>query len=197
MARLTPLDVDDLPQELEASAQNYLKTMGGVPASFRTMARKPAFAQAYGALQKAIGSTLTIPTELRSMMFLIQSQNNGCLYCQAHSVSALVKNPEVAPEKIDALWEFETHPVFNDAERAALALALAASSMPNAATDEHFDNLKLHFNEDQIVELVACLSIGAFLNTWNDTLATQIEDASAETAEATLGSRGWSRGKHA
>lgn len=197
MARLTPLDVDDLPQELEASAQNYLKTMGGVPASFRTMARKPAFAQAYGALQKAIGSTLTIPAELRSMMFLIQSQNNGCLYCQAHSVSALVKNPEVAPEKIDALWEFETHPVFNDAERAALALALAASSMPNAATDEHFDNLKLHFNEDQIVELVACLSIGAFLNTWNDTLATQIEDASAETAEATLGSRGWSRGKHA
>ncbi len=196
MARISPLDVDDLPEELHASAQNYQKTMGGVPASFRTMARKPAFAQAYGALQKAIASTLTIPTELRSMMFLIQSQNNGCMYCQAHSVGALVKNPDVAPEKIDALWEFETHAIFNDAERAALALALAASSTPNAATDEHFDALKAHFSEDQIVEIVASLSIGAFLNTWNDTVATQLEDASAATAEATLGARGWSIGKH-
>lgn len=196
MARLTPLTVDELPETLDGAVDAYMKSMGGVPASFRTMARKPLFAQAFGALQKAMAASLTIPTELRSMMFLLQSQNNGCMYCQAHSVSALVKNPDISPEKIDALWEFETHAVFNDGERAALALALAVSSHPNAATDEHFDALRPHFSEDQITEIVGCLSIGSFLNTWNDTVATQLEEKSASTAETTLGARGWSVGKH-
>jgi uncharacterized peroxidase-related enzyme len=196
MARLTPLNVEDLPEELAPAAEGYLKTMGNVPNSFRTMARRPQIAQAYANLQKAIMASLTIPTELRSLMFLLQSQNNGCLYCQAHSVSALSKHPDVAPEKLAALWEFETSPAFDESERAAMRLALAVSSHPNAASDADFDALKEHFSEGQIVEIVASLSIGSFLNTWNDTVATQLEGASAAVAQDKLGARGWDIGKH-
>jgi alkylhydroperoxidase family enzyme len=131
------------------------------------------------------------------MMFLLQSQNNGCQYCQAHSVSALDRNEDVSAEKIAALWDFETSPIFSDAERVALRFALAVSAHPNAASDDDFDALKVHYSEDQIVELVAIMSIGSFLNTWNDTMATQLEDESAKTAKQQLGHRGWKIGKHA
>jgi alkylhydroperoxidase family enzyme len=161
------------------------------------MARKPKIAQAYGELQKAIAASLTIPTELRAMMFLIQSENNGCMYCQAHSASSLVKHPEISPEKLEALWDFETSDLFNDAERAGLRLALAASSHPNAVTDAEINGMKAHFTDDQVVEAVACLSMGSFLNTWNDSMATQLEEASATTAAETLGAKGWTLGKHA
>lgn len=197
MARIDPLALEDMPDELSDVTAQYLKTMGKVPNSFRTMARKPLIAKAYGELQKAISASLTIAPELRSMMFLIQSQNNGCLYCQAHSVSALARDNNVPEEKIANLWSFETHPIFSDAERAGLRFALAVSAHPNAASDADFDALKAHFSEAQIVEMVAALSIGAFLNTWNDTMATQLEEASAKTAEKELGARGWSIGKHA
>lgn len=197
MARVTPLETDEIPAELAPAVETYLANMGKVPNSFRTMARKPLIAKAYGDFQKALAASLTVPGELRAMMFLLQSENNGCLYCQAHSVSALVRNDAVSPDKIAALWDFETAPVFSDAERAALRFALAVSTHPNAASDADFDLLKAHYSEDQIVELVAILAIGSFLNTWNDTMATQLEDASAKTAETALGSRGWNIGKHA
>ncbi len=69
------------------------------------------------------------------------------------------------------------------------ALALAVSSRPNDTNDEHFAELRAHFSDDQIVEMVACLSVGAFLNTWNDTMATTLEEVSAQSAERELGAR--------
>ena len=196
MPRIEPLEIDQLPAELEAISATYQKTMGKVPNSFRTMARKPLIAKAYGDLQKAIAQSITFPVELRSMMFLLQSQANGCLYCQAHSVSALARDNNVSEEKIKDLWSFETSAVFNDAERAALRFALAVSSRPNAASDVEFDGLREHYSEEHIVEMVAALSIGAFLNTWNDTVATELETSSVEIATEKLGERGWEVGKH-
>lgn len=197
MPHVLPLEIDELPDELSAITENYLKTMGKVPNSFRTMARKPKIAQAYGDLQKAIAASLTIPIELRAMMFLLQSQNNGCMYCQAHSASAIVKHPDISRSKLDALWEFETNDLFSDAERAGLRLALAASAHPNAVSTTEIHEMKKHFTDDQIVEVVASLSVGAFLNTWNDTIATQLEESSAKTAQEILSSKGWTLGKHA
>lgn len=196
MSHIAPLEIDQIPDELQESVATYLATMGKVPNSFRTMARKPKIAKAYGDLQKALAQSLTIPAELRSMMFLLQSQNNGCMYCQAHSVSALARNNNVPEEKIAALWEFETSTVFSEAERAGLSFALAVSSHPNAAGAEDFALLSKHFSDEQIVEIVASLSIGSFLNTWNDTMATQLEEPAAKTADEKLGARGWSVGKH-
>jgi len=197
MARIEPLEIDDLPEELSPTMEAYLKNTGKVPNSFRTMARKPLIAKAYGDFRKALSASLSVPAELRTMMFLLQSQSNGCLYCQAHSVSTLASDNNVSEEKIKDLWVFDTSPVFSEPERAALQFALAVSAHPNAATDADFDALKLHYSQDQIVELVAIMSLGSFLNTWNDTLATQLEDAAAVTAEQQLGHRGWEIGKHA
>ncbi|CAN0500136.1 unnamed protein product, partial [Discosporangium mesarthrocarpum] len=63
-------------------------------------------------------------------------------------------------------------------------------------TDEDFADLRKHFTEYQIVEIVAVISMFGFLNRWNDTLATTLEEEPIEFAEKNLADKGWSIGKH-
>lgn len=65
----------------------------------------------------------------------------------------------VAPAKLDAAFEFETSPLFSEDERATLRLARDAAFIPNAATPAHFEALRQHFNDAQIVEIVGVISI--------------------------------------
>ena len=72
----------------------------------------------------------------------------------------------------------------------------AAGSAPNQSTDEHFEALRAHFSEDEIVEIVGVIALFGFLNRWNDTLATTLEDSPLAFAEAHLAPKGWVGDKH-
>ncbi|MDX1649992.1 MAG: carboxymuconolactone decarboxylase family protein, partial [Myxococcota bacterium] len=93
--------------------------------------------------------------------------------------------------------EFETHPAFDDRERAALALARDAAAHPPAVDDGHFEALRRHFDEDAIVELVAVIALSGFLNRFNDTMAKTLEDEPLAFARARLAASGWEPGAHA
>jgi alkylhydroperoxidase family enzyme len=99
-------------------------------------------------------------------------------------------------EKIDAAFEYATSPLFSDAERAALSLANDSSLVPNAASDAHFAELAKHFNDQEIVEIVSVISLFGWLNRWNDTMATSLEDEPRQFAGQQLASRGWQQGSH-
>ena len=68
--------------------------------------------------------------------------------------------------------------------------------MPNAATEEDFVEVSKHFDEGQIVEIVASIALFGFLNRWNDTMATELEDRAVQVGGRTLGAIGWEPGKH-
>jgi alkylhydroperoxidase family enzyme len=104
---------------------------------------------------------------------------------------------KASDQKIAAVWDFETSDLFSLAERAALRLALHAGYLPNEADQADFDELARHFDEDQIVEIVASIALFGFLNRWNDTMATQLEEHPRKVAERAIGSQGWEPGKHA
>lgn len=99
-------------------------------------------------------------------------------------------------KKLDAVWEYRTSPLYTQAERVALDFAIAAASQPNDVTDELFSKLKRHWTENQIVEIVATIALFGFLNRWNDTLATPLEEEPIEVGEKHLAGTGWSVGKH-
>ena len=100
-------------------------------------------------------------------------------------------------DKIASVWEFETSDLFSDAERAALRVAYYGAMAPSQAAPEHFSELNQHFDEGQIVEIVASLSLFGFLNRWNDTMATELEDYPSKVAADTIGGAfGWEPGKH-
>lgn len=99
--------------------------------------------------------------------------------------------------KLEAVWEYRTSPLYSPAERIALDFAIAAASQPNAVTDEMFGVMKEHWTEGQIVEILAVVSLFGFMNRWNDSLATPLEEEPLEVGARHLAEHGWVAGKHA
>jgi alkylhydroperoxidase family enzyme len=102
----------------------------------------------------------------------------------------------IPADKLAQVWEYPTSPLFPEAEKVAIEFAIAAASQPNDVTDELFDRMKQHWDEGQIVEITALISYFGFMNRWNDTMATPLEDKPAAEAQAHIASHGWELGKH-
>lgn len=192
--------ISTAPAERLESSKDLLDlaavAMGFEANSLKVMARQPAILQGFMGLSAAIlGPGASLDPVLRQMIAHITSAAAGCAYCQAHTAHG-AEHRGANAEKLAALWEYETSELFTDAEKAALDLALAAGTVPNQATDEHFDALRPHFSEDDIVEIVAVIALFGFLNRWNDTLATTLEDSPLAFAESHLAPKGWVADKH-
>ena len=196
MPRLAPL-----PREATAGLNEILRAsegrMGFVPNSQLIMARRPEILRAFAQLGQAInGPSSTIDSQLRNMVSQMASRAAGCGYCMAHTAHT-AERVGVPTEKENALWEYETSPLFSPAERAALRVAQGAAQVPNAVTDTDFAELKKHYSEAQIVDIVAVIALFGFLNRFNDTMATELETSPAEAGRRYLAERGWTVGKHA
>ena len=194
MARVEPLERPDL-SELKPLLDAVEHSVGFVPNSMLTMARWPVLVRGFAALAKPILEPGRLSRELKQLVALVSSAAAGCRYCQAHT-SHSAAHAGAAAEKIQAIWEFEPSPLFSPREKAALRLAKDAGVTPNQVEEEHFKELRRYFDDDEIVEIVAVISLFGFLNRWNDTLATSLENGPRSYAEDTLASAGWSVGKH-
>jgi uncharacterized peroxidase-related enzyme len=196
MPRLDPLPVETMP-ELEDIAAATKARLGFVANSMRILSHRPRIARAFTELAKAInGPDTTLPPQLRSMVAQVASRTAGCSYCMAHTAHSGMK-AGISAEKERALWEYEASPLFSAAERAALRVAQLAAMVPNAVTDRDFAELKKYYRDEQIVDIVAVISLYGFLNRWNDTMATELESSPLKTGREILAERGWSAGKHA
>ena len=194
MSHMRPLRRGDLP-ELEDVWDLYDRSMGFVPRSLFTMARRPEILRAFSDLITAIWRTGTLPVELKPLVAIVSSTAAGCRYCQAHeTVDARMRG--VPQDKIAEVWDFERSPLYSGAERAALRFARDASVVPNEVTPEHFEELRRHWDEGQIVEIMSVIGLFGFLNRWNDTMSTELEPEPLDFASRTIGPAGWEPGKH-
>ena len=194
MKRIPPLDPGSTPEILER-LKPVRAMLGFVPNSTLIMARHPKLLDAFQQLAAAALGPGQVPPDLKIMVGHIASRAAGCRYCIAHTAH-IAERRGVAADKMEALWDYEQSPLFSPAERAALGFAQAAASVPNAVEDIDFVELRKHFDDDQIVEILGVVALYGFLNRWNDTLGTPLEDQPHEFAERHLTSSGWSLGKH-
>ena len=170
--RVAPMRREDA-SDLEPVFRAFEENTGTLPNNLLVMARRPTLLRARAAMMAALKET-TLDRGIRDLVFLMASLTTGCRYCQAHRTNAMLRRGS-HEEKLRAVWEFETSPLFSEAERAALRLARDAAVVPNAVTDEHFVELGRHFTEEQIIDIVAQACNAAWSNRWNDTMATPLE----------------------
>ena len=196
MTRVTPLKRENHPDLDEKFFTPYEQTRGYVPNSNLVMARRPKLLAAFRALNAAVFDPDNIvPAGLLALVGNIASQAAGCLYCVAHTANnAGMRGIEA--DKVAALWEYETSPLFDEGERAAFKFAQAAAAVPNMVTDEDTEAVKKYFGEDGVVEIIAVVSFYGFLNRWNDSLATELEEIAFDKASQTLAETNWEAGKH-
>lgn len=113
----------------------------------------------------------------------------------AHNAGGSLRSG-IKDEKLAAVWENKTSPLFTDAERVAIDFAIAAGSQPNDVTDELFDRMKKYWSEGEIVEIASLIAYFGFMNRFNDTMATPLEEEPAEIAQKHIAAHGWKIGKH-
>jgi len=194
--RLAPLPPEH-SSELREQFETMKKNLGFVPNSILIMQRKPKLAKALAQLTAAIWDPEgEVDRGFKRLVAHVASRAAGCQYCMAHTAGGAL-HFGVDERKVAAVWDYQESPLYSDAERAALDLAVAASGVPNMATDDMFLTLRKHWSEEQIVEIVGVISVFGFLNRWNDTLATPLEDEPIEIGEKYLAACGWEPGKHA
>jgi uncharacterized peroxidase-related enzyme len=192
---LQPLPPEQTP-ELREQFDTMRKNLGFVPNSILIMQRKPKMAKAFAQMTASIWDPDgEVDRGLKRLIAHVASRAAGCQYCMAHTAGGAL-HFGVDGQKLAAIWDYGTSPLFSAAERAALDLAVAGAAVPNAATDEMFAELRKYWSEAQIVEIVGVIAMFGFLNRWNDTLATPLEDEPIEVGEQYLASHGWSVGKH-
>jgi len=195
MTRLPAAPEDKLEQSRDLLAM-AAAMMGFEANSLKMMAHRPTILAGFmGFMAPILGPDARLDGGLRQLIAHVASAAAGCRYCQAHTAHGAHERG-VESQKIEHLWSYETSPLFDARERAALGLAQAAASVPNAATDAHFEAARAHFDDEEITEIVAVVAAFGFLNRWNDTLATQLEDSPLAFAESHLSAAGWHKGKH-
>jgi uncharacterized peroxidase-related enzyme len=195
MARLQPLPPETTP-DLKPHFDFFLGTLGFTPNSVLTMQRKPKLAQALAVMNAAVMDPEgEVDLGFRRLVGHVVSKASGCLYCQAHTLLG-ARNFGVSEANPSDIWVYASSPHYSERERLALDFALAAASQPNAVTDAQFAELQAHWSGGEIVELLGVVAMFAFLNRWNDTMATPLEAMPEQVASTALGDQGWAPGKH-
>jgi alkylhydroperoxidase family enzyme len=195
MAHLQPLPPETTP-ELREDFAIFERILGFIPNSLLTMQRMPAMVRGFGELTKAVMDPEgAVDLGFMRLVAHFASRAAGCQYCEAHSLVA-AKIHGIGQDKLDAIWDYQSSPLYSEAERAALDFALAAGAVPNGVDADLMARLKEHWSEEQIVQILGAVCLYGFLNRWNDSMATDLEAAPAAMGERVLARGGWTGGKH-
>jgi len=164
--------------------------MGYLPNAHLTMSERPELLKAFSGLAGTVFQSDGIDMGTKQLIALASSLASGCKYCQAHT-SHGAERAGVEEKKIADILNYSKSDEYSESERAVLDLAFAAGKVPNQSNQEHFDNLKKHFSKKEIVDIVSVISLFGFLNRWNDTLGTALEEVPENFIKNKLKPTGW------
>ena len=131
----------------------------------------PGTMDAIQSLNKAVSSAGLSQTILE-LAHLRASQINGCGACVHIGIMNAQKAGE-SLERLVAVSAWRESPLFTDADRAALALAEAAtrlSDRADAVPDDVWDEASAHFDEAQLAALILMIAMTNFFNRVNVTI---------------------------
>ncbi|GAC1387674.1 MAG: hypothetical protein NVSMB31_00380 [Vulcanimicrobiaceae bacterium] len=77
-------------------------------------------------------------------------------------------------EILDELWDYARNPKFSEAERAALGAAVAITREPRGMPEPVWEELRKHYDDGQIVEIVCSIGLFNYFNRVNNALQVEI-----------------------
>ena len=197
MEIVRPLNENDIDSTLLEKIQFFKGPLGVIPSSVKTMSYHPKIADAFTNLNIAVMECKgAVTPEFKRLIGYISSFSSGCLYCQAHTILGAERFGS-SKKRLDEVWNYSNSSAFSDAEKAALDFAFAAASVPNKVTEKLVSQLKRYWNDNDIVEIMGVIALFGFLNRWNDSMGSALEDLPIEKGEKYLEeTTNWTPGKH-
>lgn len=117
---------------------------------------------------------------------VVVSKLNECKYCVAHHAPRLIEQG-LDNDSVAAILEKEV-PGFDDVDHLVRDYAVEVTNNWNYIRDDIFERLRVHFTEEQIVELTLRTALCGFFNRFNDAMQISMEDGVVEDLLALGGS---------
>jgi len=185
MSRISRLERSEVTPEMARIYDKALSLRGNVPNMFRVMAHRPEMFTSMMEHFNAVLTTGTVSVKLKELIIVRTSQLNETPYCLESHI-AVARNLGWSDEQLSRLAEWEEREDYSAAEKAALLLAETVTLDANAVTEEQFAELRLSFEEGEIVELLCTIGLFNYFNRFNNALLMQPtkpgEGSSAEKA---------------
>jgi AhpD family alkylhydroperoxidase len=121
------------------------------------------------------GHSAGVPNPVLELVHLRASQINGCAPCVDAGARAMRKAGET-DDRLSTVAVWRETPYFTEPERAALALAEAATRLadtPDAVPDDVWAEAAKHFTEEQLAAIVLWIATTNFFNRINVTTRQQ------------------------
>jgi uncharacterized peroxidase-related enzyme len=172
MARISYVEKDQTPPEVEQNFARFEKALGRVPNFFKAMAHAPVLLQKFMELDAAMRST-KLDRKLRELAYLKASQVNGCEYCfKAHAGLGL--RGGLTEDQIAQLPSYKTSPAYDDTQRLVIEYAEEVTKHV-CAPEALMNRLKEHFSEQELVELNLTVGIAQITNRFNESFKVDLD----------------------
>jgi alkylhydroperoxidase family enzyme len=121
-------------------------------------AHQPKMMSGMGKFQQAVRKGSTVDDRLKYLVELKGAQMIGCEFC-VDLGSQICRNSGFSDEELLALARYRESDLFSEREKLALDYTIAVMRTPVEVTDELFARMKEQFNDEQLVELTALLTV--------------------------------------
>jgi 4-carboxymuconolactone decarboxylase len=121
-------------------------------------AHQPKLMSSMGKFQGAVRKASTVDERLKNLIEMKGAQMIGCEYC-VDLGSQICRNSGFSDAELLALPRYRRSDLFTEREKLALDYTVAVMRTPVEVTDELFARMKEHFNDKQLVEITALLTV--------------------------------------
>ncbi len=121
-------------------------------------AHQPKMMMGMGWFNQAVRSGKTVDERTRNLVELKGAQMIGCEYC-VDLGSQICRNSGFSDAELLALPRYQSSDLFTEREKAALDYTVAVMRTPVEVTDELFTRVRSYFDDRQLVEITALLTL--------------------------------------
>ena len=121
-------------------------------------AHQPKMMLGMGMFSQAVRSGKSVDARIKNLVELKGAQMIGCEYC-VDLGSQICRNSGFSDSELLALPRYQSSALFTDREKAALDFTVAVMSTPVEVTDELFTRVRSYFDDRQLVEITALLTL--------------------------------------
>lgn len=178
MARVRDIGIDEVPTEVQSIYARYARDYGPFLNQVKVFAHRPPALKHIMGLLLDLADEAILDKRYLEIALVTVSKLNECRYCVAHHAPRAIEQG-LAPESVSAVLD-EKVPGFDEIDHLVRDYAVAVTNNWNTIRDQMFDNLRKHFNEEQIVELTLRTALCGFFNRFNDALQIGMENGVLE-----------------
>jgi alkylhydroperoxidase family enzyme len=119
---------------------------------------QPKMMSGMGKFQQAVRKAHSVDDRLKYLVELKGAQMIGCDFC-VDLGSQICRNSGLSDEELLALPRYRQSDLFSEREKVALDYTVGVMRTPVDVSDELFARMREHFNEKQLVEITALLTV--------------------------------------